>query len=182
MKQETDDALMTRYARGDIRAFEELYDRYESRLYHFCVRQLGDVDAAADALQEVFKRVVDAAETFQARSRLESWIFTIARRICVDALRSSDRGVSEHSLDRDSVPPVSSAPSPEDRLVLEDELQRLLARLPAEQREVLLLSKYHGFTYAEIAEMRSSTAVAVRQKVYRALKTLRPHVGAVRTR
>ncbi len=172
-----DDALMVRYARGDVAAFEELYHRYEARLYGFCLRQLGDSDVAADAFQEVFKRVVDARRTYEPKGRFASWIFTIARRVCVDQLRSIER-VAPTEADANSRELEASPASPiEDRLAQQDQLQRLLALLPAEQREVLLLSKYEGFSYGEIARMLGSTEVAVRQKAYRALKTLRAHVA-----
>jgi len=173
--QESEDLLMRRYARGDIAAFEELYDRYASRLYDFSLRQLGDSDVAADALQEIFRRVVDARSTYAAQGRFTSWIFTIARRVCADHWRSANREVPVESVvDRHELE-AAVASDVEEKLAHRDELQRLLALLPPEQREALLLSKYHGFTYREIAEMLDSTEVAVRQKVYRALKALRGH-------
>ena len=172
-----DDALMMRYAQGDVTAFEELYYRYESRLYGFCLRQLGDSDAAADAFQEVFKRVVDAHRTYEPKGRFASWIFTIARRVCVDQLRGAERVAPTEAVAHSRELEASPASPIEDRLAQQDELQRLLALLPAEQREVLLLSKYEGFSYGEIARMLGSTEVAVRQKAYRALKTLRAHVA-----
>ncbi len=172
-----DDALMVRYARGDVAAFEELYYRYESRLYGFCLRQLGDSDAAADAFQEVFKRVVDARRTYEPKGRFASWIFTIARRVCVDQLRSAERVAPTEAVAISREVEASPASPIEDRLAQQDQLQRLLALLPAEQREVLLLSKYEGFSYGEVARMLGSTEVAVRQKAYRALKTLRAHVA-----
>lgn len=170
-----DDLLMLRYARGDIAAFEELYDRYASRLYDFCLRQLGDSDVAGDALQEVFRRVVDARSTYAAQGRFTSWIFTIARRVCADHWRRANREVPVESVADRYELQASAASDVEDEVADRDELQRLLALLPPQQREVLLLSKYHGFTYREIAEMLDSTEVAVRQKVYRALKALRGH-------
>jgi len=174
---DSDDALMMRYARGDVAAFEELYYRYETRLYGFCLRQLGDSDSAADAFQEIFKRVVDARHTYEPKGRFASWLFTITRRVCVDHLRSAERVAPTEAVAISREIEASPTSPIEDRLAQQDQLQRLLALLPAEQREVLLLSKYEGFSYGEIAGMLGSTEVAVRQKAYRALKTLRANVA-----
>lgn len=167
----SDDALMARYAEGDLVAFQELYGRYERRLYGFCLRYLGDPDAAADVFQEVFKRVVDARYRYRPRDRFASWIFTIAHRVCVDHTRSKERAGALAD------PPLDGAAQIqedfEERLAREAELRSLLSSLPREQREVLLLSKYYGLSYREVAEIVGSTETAVKQKVYRALQTLR---------
>lgn len=169
----SDDVLMARYAEDDLSAFRELYARYERRIYGFCLRFLGDPDAAADAFQDAFKRVIDARHRYRGRGRFESWIFTVARRACLDQLRKDRRaaalGDARHAGERE--PGV--AESPERRHATEDELLRLLSRLPPEQREVLLLSKYYEFTYREIAEITGSTEAAAKQKAYRALLALR---------
>ena len=169
-----DDALMTRYAAGDPGAFEELYYRYEGRLYGFCLRYLGEPDAAADAFQDVFKRLIDARSSYEPRGRFASWLFTIARRVCVDRLREDRRDESlEAVAGGRAAADLFRATHPEQHLARRDAVRRLARTLPAEQREVLLLSKYYGFTYREIAEIVGSSEVAVKQKVYRALKTLR---------
>lgn len=164
---------MVRYAGGDADAFDALYHRYDARIYGFCLRYLQNGDAAADAFQDVFRRVVDARSAYEPRGRFASWIFTIARRVCVDAVRAAApteplQPAATAALDEVAVPADFEA-----RLTRRDTLQRLLARLPAQQREALLLSKHYGFAYGEIAEMTGSTEAAVKQKVYRALQTLR---------
>lgn len=167
----SDDALMARYAEGDLLAFKELYGRYERRVYGFCLRYLGDPDAAADVFQEVFKRVVDARREYRPRGRFASWIFTIAHRVCVDHVRSRERAGALADRLRDSTAEVQEGV--EGRLTREEELRSLLSSLPREQQEVLLLSKYYGLSYREVAEILGSTETAVKQKVYRALQTLR---------
>ncbi len=163
---------MARYVAGDLTAFDELYQQYEGRLYGFCLRYLGDPDVAADAFQEVFKRLIDARSGYEPRGRFASWLFTIARRVCVERLRGDRRDESLKAVAERATDILQPA-NPEERLARQDQVQRVVQALPLEQREVLLLSKYHGFTYREIAEMAGSSEVAVKQKVYRALKTLR---------
>lgn len=176
----TDDSLMMGFVQGDADAFEMLYRRYEAALYGFCLRYLGDPDGAADAFQETFVRVIDARDDYQPRGRFRSWLFTIARRVCVDHFRAtSDRRASR--VLPEELPASAPGQDVEHRVAARDEAARLLATLPPAQREVILLSRYHGFTYAEIAELVESTEAAVKQQAYRALTTLREHLGVKAT-
>lgn len=171
----SDDDLMRRYAEGDVRAFERLYERYEGRVHGFCLRRLGDPDAAADAFQDAWRRVVDARWRYEPQGRFESWLFTLVRRACAD-LRRSRPDAEERCADptgEGAPTPVAGDPAADDETARRDELRRLLGRLTDGQREALLLSKYEGFSYREVAEITGSTEAAVKQKVYRALKRLR---------
>lgn len=170
---EPDDRLMARYADGDAGAFRELYRRWEAPIYGFCLRYLGDPDAAADAFQEAFRRVVDAAGAYEPRGRFRSWLFTLARRACLDQVRERARDERLDPLEEAAGSRVRAITSTEDTILSRQEAERRLAALPREQREVLLLSKYLLFTYREIAEMMGSTEAAVKQSAYRALHALR---------
>ena len=170
-----DEVLMARFAAGHPEAFSELYERYERPVYGFCLRLLGDRDRAEDAFQDTFVTMLEQRLRYQDRGRFKSWLFTLARNVCLDRARQSVRrkrlltlhapshGASEHEPDR-----VAE---------LRDELTQLLASLPRDQREILLLHRYEGFSYAEIAGMTASTEVAVKQKAYRALLALRSRDG-----
>lgn len=169
-----DDVLMERYRGGDASGFDLLYARYERRIYSFCLRMLGDPDSAADAFQDTFIRVVAARADYQPRGRFGSWLYTIARRVCLDRLRAAAR---TEPLDQHAAVLIGGDADPCDRAATNDTIDRLLARLPLEQREVVVLNRYHGFTYREIAEMLESTEAAVKQKAYRAVETLRGVLG-----
>lgn len=168
-----DQPPMARYADGDPEAFRELYDRWADRVYGFCLRQVGDEAEAADAFQDTFRRLIRARHRYEERGRFKSWLFTLARRACAERARSRSSG-PERRLEEDAAPtPVARNSDPSTRAADQDVLQRVLARLTEAQREVLLLAKYEGFSYAEIAEMTDTTEAAVKQRVYRALKKLR---------
>ena len=158
---------MARFAAGDVAAFDELYEHYEAPIYGFCLRFLSDTDSAEDAFQEVFMRVIDSCDSYKPRERFRSWVFTVARRVCVDRVRErahepleSARGIGEG---RSSYEDVDSR----------DEVERVLSVLTPEHREILLLHSYYGFSYSEIGEMVGATEAAVKQKTYRALLSLR---------
>jgi RNA polymerase sigma-70 factor (ECF subfamily) len=168
-----DDRRMVRYAGGDVSAFEALYADHEDRVYGFCLRRLDDPDAAADAFQDTWRRVVEGRRGYEPQGKFESWLFTLARRACADRRRSDREHASLEADERPAREPTSGGAPPDTRLAREDELRRLLDRLTDAQREALLLSKYEGFSYAEVAEMTGTTEAAVKQRVYRALRTLR---------
>lgn len=169
---------MARYAAGDPDAFRELYARWADRVYGFCLRQLGDEAEAADAFQETFRRLIESRDGYEEQGRFQSWLFTLARRACAERTRSrsSDRG--KRSLDEETVPTlVAETDDLDQRAADRDRLQRALAELTEGQREALLLAKYEGVSYAEIAAMTDSTEAAVKQRVYRALERLRGEGG-----
>ena len=166
-----DEVLMARFAAGHPEAFSELYERYEGPVYGFCLRLLGERDRAEDAFQDTFVTMVEQRLRYQDRGRFKSWLFTLARNVCLDQARQSVRRRRLLGLHASSGRASEREP---DRVVeMRDELTRLLGSLPRDQREILLLHRYEGFSYAEIAGMTSSTEVAVKQKAYRALLALR---------
>ncbi len=170
---ESDDDLMMRFKGGDPAAFEVLYDRYETQLFGLCLRLLGSRADAEDALQEAFMKVVDRRGDFRPEGRFRSWIFTIVRFTCMDRLRVSK--TEQRFLER--VDKAERVETHEGVALARTDVNRLLMELPADQREVLVLHRLHGFSQSEIAEMVGSTEAAVRQMAYRALKTLRAQVG-----
>ena len=171
---EGDDDLMVRFKGGDVAAFENLYDRYEAQLFGLCIRLLGNRSDAEDALQEAFAKVVDRRGDFQPTGRFRNWIFTIVRFTCMDRLRVSK--TERRFLGR--MDGSERSDTHEGATLARADVETLLMVLPVEQREVLVLHRLHGFSHSEIAEMLGSTVAGVRQKSYRALKTLRNRVGA----
>ncbi len=169
---ESDDDLMMRFKGGDSAAFELLYDRYEAELFGLCLRLLGSRAEAEDALQEAFVKVVDRRDSFRPEGRFRSWIFTIVRFTCMDRLRVSK--TEQRFLEGMDKP--GRAEAQEGAALARVDVNRMLMDLPADQREVLVLHRLHGFSQSEIAEMVGSTEAAVRQMAYRALKTLRAQV------
>ncbi len=156
---ETDDDLMMRFKGGDPAAFELLYDRYEAQLFSLCLRLLGNRAEAEDALQDAFAKVVDRRHSFRAEGRFRSWIFTIVRFTCMDRLRVSK--TEQRFLAR--MDESERVETHEGAALARTDVNRLLMGLPADQREVLVLHRLHGFSQAEIAEMVGSTEEAVRQ-------------------
>src|SRR5205807_6114672 len=148
-REKTDEELLGEFQQGDAGAFERLLRRHRSPLYTFFVRMLGDRARAEDLAQETFLRIVKGAAAWEQRARFQTWLYTIARNLCVDASRR-DKFRRADSLDEtgpDGDPPlVDSVPGREhapdraaERARLRPVLQKALLPLPAEQREVFIL-------------------------------------------
>src|SRR5689334_25272204 len=83
-----DEDLMVQCQRGEVRAFEVLLSRHRKPVYNFILRFVGDREAAEDLLQESFMRVVKGAEAYKREAKFTTWLYTIARNLCVDQTRS----------------------------------------------------------------------------------------------
>jgi len=187
---------MSAYQRGDVSAFAELVARHEKPLWNFLRRSAKDAAAAEDLLQETFMRVVKGASEWRASAKFSTWLYTIARNLSVDhARRMSHRAVV--SLDRsarttrDSEPPrlydkLADREQGGERSVmnreLADELERALALLPAQQREVFLLREVMGLPFAEIAQAVGASEATVKSRMRYALERLRSELAALHER
>src|SRR2546421_11796265 len=98
MSERTDEELLADFQQGDAGAFERLLARHRAPLYTFLLRMLGDRERAEDLAQETFLRIVKGAQAWEQRARFQTWLFTIARNLCVDQSRR-DRFRRTDSLD-----------------------------------------------------------------------------------
>ena len=83
----TDETLLRKFTEGDAEAFEALVRRFERPLFNFILRSVRDPDRSEELLQEVFLKVVQRASEFQGGSKVSTWIYTIARNLCIDTSR-----------------------------------------------------------------------------------------------
>lgn len=175
MKHLNDQELMHIVQAGDFSPATEIYDRYSSRIYNFAYRFLRNAEAAEDAVQEVFVKMLKHANQFHGDAKLSTWLFSITANWCRDYLRKSDNKAKEAE-DVLLQLPAPSENAPDRNLERrEDELrvQRALGALTPEQREAILLSRYQGLSYAEIAQISGCSEGAVKTRVFRAMETLK---------
>ncbi len=165
---------MARLRAGESEALRILYDRHARPLTNFARRLLLDPAAAEEVLQETFLRVYRDRTAFRPVATFKTWVFTITRNLCLDILRSARRGVE---FSGDPLPEVADpAPTPlevMDRTEREGAVRRALAELRPGDREVLVLSRYHGLAYREIAAIVGGSEDAVKMRAHRALARLR---------
>ncbi|HSY41313.1 MAG TPA: RNA polymerase sigma factor [Polyangia bacterium] len=186
----SDEQLLAAYRGGDVRAFEKLLARYERPIWSFLRRFVRDAEAAEDLLQEVFLRVVrDAQESgpaWKGDAKFSTWLYTIARNLCIDrARRSAVRG-SVPSIDGPSGADAETetlheriaAPGPStDAVVAGREaairIDRAVAALPDDQREVFLMREVMELPFAEIASVVGVSEPTVKSRMRYALEKLR---------
>jgi RNA polymerase sigma-70 factor (ECF subfamily) len=175
MKHLSDQDLMRIVQGGDYSPASEIYDRYSGRIYNFAFRFLKNAEAAEDAVQEVFVKMMRHANQFNGDAKLSTWLFSITANWCRDYLRKSDNKVKEPAEVLLSLPtPSELAPDRNlERRENEQLVRRALEALTAEQREAILLSRYQGLSYAEIAQIAGCSEGAVKTRVFRAMETLK---------
>ncbi len=175
----SDDALMARGAAGDDEAFRLLVERWEGVVFSFLLRMLGSRDEAQDLTQETFVRVIGSAGRYRPSGKFHGWLLRIAGNLARSRLRRR-RVIRWLSFDAVLVDPPHEGP---DALgEIEDRERRLevrqaVARLPARQREALILKQYHDLKYEEIAQAMGVTTAAVQMLLHRALTALREDLG-----
>lgn len=176
MSQPSDQDLMLAVKAGDRAAFEELYRRYRDRLYAFLVRYTGDPSTAQDLFQETFLRVFRDRARYEPRAAFATWLFTIARNLFLDSLKKS--GVGGTPAQSETAIHAVPDPAPDalknlERREAETALRQALASLAEEERAILLLSRFEGLRYAQIAEILGTSEGAVKVRAHRALMALR---------
>lgn len=180
----TDEELMARYQAGDAQALGVLYDRYANRLKAFAWQQ--GARRPEDVVQDAFMRVVRNGGSFKGNAKFKTWLFSIARNLCIDASRR-DRFRVMPSLDQpmrddrtqtlgdrvaDTSPQGDGLRALADRQFLGD-FEEALASLPDEQREVFVMRQTSGMAFADIAQVVGCGENTVKSRMRYALTALR---------
>lgn len=175
-----DARLIARCGEGDRTAFDELVERYQTKVYNLAFRLLGDPDEAADAAQEAFLRVYRGLDSFHGGSALTTWIYRIVHNLCLDEMKKKRRRpqIVADPADSDDESGDSllerfgdETDEPQTEL-LADERRRLvreaILRLRPHHRDVLVLYDLQGFSYNEIAEVLETNVGTVKSRLNRA--------------
>lgn len=166
----SDEALAHQTQAGSTEAFEELVLRYEQRIFAFVSQSCRNSMDAAEITQETFVKVYQAIAQFDPKRTFAPWLFTIARRKCVDHFRAIPPTTN------DSAPEFADMNDPAEVLAVEDERRHLwaLARriLPQSQFDALWLHYVEGMSLAEVAKVLRRPQTYVKVLLFRARKTL----------
>jgi RNA polymerase sigma factor (sigma-70 family) len=156
----------------------ELVERHRPEILRYLVRLLGDPDDAQDTCQDVFLRAHRAFARLGADSNPRAWLYRIATNTAVNAARGRARR-ARRTADADCDAFAAGGSSPEDREEVRAVVHAVQA-LPPRQRAALVLRRFHGLDYAEIAASVGGTEVTARANVYQAVKKLRAALGGAR--
>jgi RNA polymerase sigma-70 factor, ECF subfamily len=175
----SDEELMRRFRAGEGGAFPVLLQRHRARVFAFVLRLTQDRSRAEDVLQETWLRVVRGAASYTPTAKFTTWVYTIARNVCVDGARREQHRAAEPL---EEEPPDAGTPwnDPERGAGLAELrplLEAAVAALPAEQREVFLLREVAGVPFAEIARITGAPEPTVKSRMRYALEALRRHLS-----
>lgn len=172
MPATADEALMLQVRAGQTPVLAELFERHHKQVYGFFYRMSGSREMSEDLVQDVFLRILRYRDTYQPRTSFAAWMYGIARNALIDQMRKRR---PEAAFDETASEAQSCEAPVDERLRAEQEtalLQKALASLPADKREVLILSRYQDLRYEEIGRLLGCEPNAVKQRVFRAVKAL----------
>jgi len=179
-----DAVLMLRVKRGDRTAFTELVQKYQQPVMNFIYRTLRDETEAEDLAQNVFLQVYKSRARYRQTAKFSTWLFTIARNLCLNELRRRSRhpaeSLEETHPDNEDQPRLQiedhAALSPSEKL-LQGELSRKIADavagLPENQRSAILLCRQEDLSYEEMATILGCSLSATKSLIHRGRETLK---------
>lgn len=175
MDELTDEQLMLLVQHDHAEAFDILYRRHGRRLLGFLWRACGDRDAAEDLAQEVLLNVFRARASYRPIARFTTWLYTLARHACANRRQRAQRERAKTARFAAARIKLATTAAPGERLDAQELAAALaagLARLPARQKEVLLLREAAGLAYEEIAEVAGVPMGTVKVELHRARRRL----------
>lgn len=170
--------LAERHRYGDLRAFDEVYERFSGLVYNLALRLAGDAEQAEDLSQEVFLRIFRHLGRFSGRSSLKTWIYRVTLNHCRSRLgrwrRWFQLPVDDDGNEKDEA--VDTSRDPEERVLAQDAARRVgraLCEVRAEFREAVVLRDLEELAYEEIAEILDVPIGTVRSRIARGREQLR---------
>ena len=179
-----DAVLMMRVKRGDRAAFTVLVERYQQPVMNFIYRTLRDETEAEDLAQTVFLQVYKSRSRYQRTAKFSTWLFTIARNLCLNEIRRRSRhpaeSLEETHTDNEDQPQRQYEDKknilPTETLLhgeLAEKIEEALADLPENQRSAILLCRQDDMSYEEIAEVLDCSLSATKSLIHRGRETLK---------
>ena len=174
-----DSAVVTAFLGGEERAFQELVERYQTRLLNFVYRTIGDREKAEDLVQEVFIRVHRHLHRFDRSKKFSTWIYTIASNLAKNELRNRSRNplvlfqtIKKNWQDEERPLQFEDSNSRPDDMYRKRHLRELVEEsvelLPEHHKQVFILRELEGKSYEEIAEITSCNLGTVKSRLNRA--------------
>jgi RNA polymerase sigma-70 factor (ECF subfamily) len=162
-----DFGVLRKAQRGDERAFNLIVRAYETPVYNYVLRLVGDRALAEDLTQEVFLRVYQGLPKFSLRCRFTTWLFQVTKNRVLDELRASERR-PRSVVAIDDIPPLEVLDAPVERVEAMDAVWRSVEDLNVDLKMALLLRDVVGLSYTEIADSLEITLATVKWRIYKA--------------
>ncbi|MDC6384071.1 RNA polymerase sigma factor [Flagellimonas taeanensis] len=175
MQTLTDNVLMLKVKSGDLDKLGLLYERHKKKLFGFFYNMGNNPSISEDLVQNVFVRILKYRNSFTGEGPFTAWMFSMARNVNYDHYKkvsheSVSRNVSPEQVDKGTGDYLNEAMDLQGDAHL---LKKALGLLPAEKKEILLLSKYRELKFQEIGDILGCSEGAAKVRVHRALKDLK---------
>jgi RNA polymerase sigma-70 factor (ECF subfamily) len=170
MNSSSDQELVKRCLKGEIKAFEILVNRYQKSIFNIVLRITRDYDEAEDITQNVFIKIYENLSNFKMNFQFSSWIYRIAVNESLNSLKV--RKVYE-PLNNTATPSFESSQNREDSNKLQFKLQRAIAALDPSYRVVIILKHFQECSYKAIATILELPEKTVKSRLYTARQLLR---------
>ena len=175
--------LMLKARDGDHAAFRELFRRHSDSLINFVFRFMGNRDRAEELVQDAFLQIFRARARYEPRARFAPYLYRVATNLCLNELRRFEYQGKIDALEEPEADDEEPRGLADDRLPTAEEhvagvetaerIQKVLDRLPPNQRSALLLSRVEGLSYQEVAESLDTSVSAVKSLIFRGTQALR---------
>jgi RNA polymerase sigma-70 factor (ECF subfamily) len=162
-----DPGVLRKAQRGDERAFSLILRAYETPVYNYVLRLVGDRALAEDLTQEVFLRVYQGLPKFSLRCKFTTWLFQVTKNRVLDELRANDRR-PRALVALEDIPPLEVMDAPMERIEAIDALWTAVENLNVDLKMALLLRDVVGLSYSEIADSLEITLATVKWRIYKA--------------
>jgi RNA polymerase sigma-70 factor, ECF subfamily len=159
--------VLRKAQKGDERAFSLIVRAYETPVFNYVYRLVGDRTLAEDLTQEVFLRVFQGLPKFSLRCRFTTWLFQVTKNRVLDELRASERRPRSYVALED-LPPLEVVDQPFERMEAIDAVWRAVNYLNEDLKMALLLRDVVGLSYTEIADALEVTLATVKWRIYKA--------------
>ena len=164
--EQPDLGVLRKAQRGDERAFSLIVRAYETPVYNYVLRLVGDRSLAEDLTQEVFLRVFQGLPKFSLRCKFTTWLFQVTKNRVLDELRASERR-PRHLVALDDIAPLEVMDAPIERGETVDALWRAIEALSVDLKMAVLLRDVAGLSYTEIADSLEITLATVKWRIYK---------------
>jgi RNA polymerase sigma-70 factor (ECF subfamily) len=179
---DSDVVLMLRVKDGDHEAFRELIERHQRAVINVIHRAIGDAWEAEDLAQRVFVQIYRSASRYKPTAKFTTWMFTITHNTIRNEYRRRSRHAAE-SLDALTDSEETGVQLPDARAIdparevaereLQEHIHAAIQQLPEAQRTAVILCRFEGLAYEEIAEVLDCSVSAVKSLLHRARQTLK---------
>jgi RNA polymerase sigma-70 factor (ECF subfamily) len=163
-----DDDVLKKAQRGDERAFAIIVRSYQTPVFNYVLRMVGDRSLAEDLTQEVFLRVYQGLSRFSSRSKFTTWLFQVTKNRVLDELRAAERRPLRSIAEMDDVAELEVVDAPFERLEAIDSVWRAIEHLTVDLKMALLLRDIVGLSYNEIADSLEITLATVKWRIWKA--------------